>query len=79
MTVLGFVLYGSMVLLPIFLQTLLGYPALAGGHRHGAARAGLVPRHAAWSGVIMARFDPRKLLALGLLGGVVHPVPALAG
>jgi hypothetical protein len=24
---LGFVLYGSLVLLPIFLQTLLGYPA----------------------------------------------------
>jgi len=27
MTVLGFVLYGSMLLVPIFLQTLLGYPA----------------------------------------------------
>src|SRR3954454_5198190 len=31
MTVLGFVLFGSMVLLPIMLQTLLGYPALRGG------------------------------------------------
>ncbi len=31
MTVLGFVLYGSMVLLPIFLQTLLGYSALDAG------------------------------------------------
>ena len=31
MTVLGFVLYGSLVLLPIFLQTLLGYPALQAG------------------------------------------------
>ena len=31
MTVLGFVLYGSMVLLPILLQTLLGYPALEAG------------------------------------------------
>src|SRR3954463_6247213 len=31
MTVLGFVLYGSMLLLPIFLQTLLGYPALNAG------------------------------------------------
>jgi MFS transporter, DHA2 family, multidrug resistance protein len=28
MTVLGFVLYGSLLLVPIFLQTLLGYPAL---------------------------------------------------
>ena len=31
MTMLGFVLYGSLVLLPIFLQTLLGYPALEAG------------------------------------------------
>src|SRR5262249_5393104 len=31
MTVLGFVLYGSMVLLPIMLQTLLGSPPLAAG------------------------------------------------
>jgi len=31
MTVVGFVLFGSLVLLPIFLQTLLGYPALQAG------------------------------------------------
>src|SRR5678809_189818 len=31
MTVLGFVLYGSLLLLPVFLQTLLGYPALDAG------------------------------------------------
>ena len=31
MTVVGFVLYGSMVLLPIMLQTLLGYPSLQAG------------------------------------------------
>ena len=31
MTVVGFVLYGSMALLPIFLQTLLGYPAIDAG------------------------------------------------
>ena len=37
MTCLGFVLYGSLVLLPIMLQTLLGYPSLPGGYRHGAA------------------------------------------
>ena len=30
-TVVGFVLYGSMVLLPIFLQSLLGYPAVKAG------------------------------------------------
>jgi DHA2 family multidrug resistance protein len=31
MTVLGFVLYGSTVLIPLMLQTLLGYPALNAG------------------------------------------------
>src|SRR5215212_950650 len=31
MTTLGFVLYGSLVLLPILLQTLLGYPSLQAG------------------------------------------------
>ena len=30
-TVMGFVLYGSLVLLPILLQTLLGYPSLQAG------------------------------------------------
>ena len=38
MTVLGFVLYGSIVILPIWLQTLLGYPAMHAGLDHGAAR-----------------------------------------
>ena len=33
MTVLGFVLYGSLVLLPIMLQTLLGYSSVAGRRR----------------------------------------------
>ena len=31
MTTLGFVLYGSLVLLPIMLQTLLEYPSLQAG------------------------------------------------
>jgi DHA2 family multidrug resistance protein len=31
MTTLGFVLYGSLVLLPLFLQTVLGYPAIEAG------------------------------------------------
>src|SRR5258708_29557379 len=31
MTVLGIVLYGTIALLPLFLQTLLGYPALQSG------------------------------------------------
>jgi DHA2 family multidrug resistance protein len=68
MTILGFVLYGSLVLIPIFLQTLLGYPALQAGiamFPRGLGSFVAMPI----VGVIMARFDPRKLLALGLLGG----------
>ena len=49
MTVVGFVLYGSMVLLPIMLQTLLGYPPLQAGHRDGAARHRIVLHDAARS------------------------------
>ncbi|MGA2436395.1 MAG: DHA2 family efflux MFS transporter permease subunit [Bryobacteraceae bacterium] len=67
MTVLGFVLYGSMVLLPIFLQTLLGYSAMDAG-------IAMAPRGIGSFiampiiGMIVARFDPRKLLAVGLVG-----------
>ena len=68
MTTLGFVLYGSLVLLPIFLQTLLGYPALQAG-------IAMAPRGMGSFiampiiGILTARFDPRKLLAVGLIGG----------
>ena len=67
MTVLGFILYGSLVLLPIFLQTLLGYPALEAGVAHGAARAWLVHRHADRGGDPQP-LDARKLLGLGIIG-----------
>jgi MFS transporter, DHA2 family, multidrug resistance protein len=65
MTVLGFVLYGSLVLLPILLQTLLGYPALQAG-------IAMAPRGLGSFiampiiGIIIIRFDPRKLLTLGM-------------
>jgi MFS transporter, DHA2 family, multidrug resistance protein len=70
MTVLGFVLYGSLVLLPILLQTLLGYPSLQAG-------IALAPRGMGSFlampvvGLILGRVDARKLLALGLVGGSV--------
>ena len=31
MTLLGFVLYGSLVMLPVLLQTVMGYPPVAAG------------------------------------------------
>ena len=63
MTVLGFVLYGSMVLLPILLQTLLGYPALEAGIAmapRGWARSSMMPRgrRACWASSTRARCWP---------------------
>jgi DHA2 family multidrug resistance protein len=67
MTVLGFVLYGSMLLVPIFLQTLLGYPALDAGIAMAPRGLGsflMMPL----VGTVLGRFDPRKVLAVGLVG-----------
>jgi DHA2 family multidrug resistance protein len=65
MTVLGFVLYGSLLLVPIFLQTLLGYPALSAGIAMAPRGLGsflMMPL----VGTVLGRFDPRKVLAVGL-------------
>jgi MFS transporter, DHA2 family, multidrug resistance protein len=68
MAVLGIVLYGSLVILPIMLQTLLGYPALQAG-------IALFPRGLGsfltmpLVGAFMSRIDPRKLLLGGIAGG----------
>jgi len=70
MTMLGFVLYGSLVLLPLMLQTLLGYPALQAGIAMAPRGLGsfvMMPI----VGVIIARFDPRKLLAVGIIGAAI--------
>ena len=70
MTVLGFVLYGSLVLLPIWLQTLLGYPSLEAG-------IALAPRGVGsfiampLVGVLLAKGDPRKFLATGITVGAL--------
>ncbi|HLH17201.1 MAG TPA: DHA2 family efflux MFS transporter permease subunit [Bryobacteraceae bacterium] len=67
MTVLGFVLYGSMLLLPIMLQTLFGYPALDAGVAMAPRGLGsflMMPV----VGTVLGRFDPRKVLAVGLVG-----------
>ena len=70
MTVLGFVLYGSLVLLPIMLQTLLGYPSLQAGIAMAPRGMGSFLAMPV-IGVLVARVGARKLLALGLLGGSV--------
>src|SRR5436190_3089183 len=68
MTVVGFVLYGSMVLLPVMLQTLLGYPPLQAGIAMAPRGIGaffMMPL----TGLMTGRFDARKLLTVGLLVG----------
>src|SRR5689334_2956130 len=64
MTMLGFVLYGSMVLLPVMLQTLLGYPSMQAGIAmapRGMGSLVMMPI----VGVLTGMVDVRKLLALG--------------
>jgi MFS transporter, DHA2 family, multidrug resistance protein len=68
MTVVGFVLYGSLVLLPIMLQTLLGYPSLQAGIAMAPRGIGsffMMPI----TGALTGRFDARKLLTIGLIVG----------
>ncbi len=67
-TVMAFALFGTLVMLPVFLQVLLGYPALQAG-------ISLMPRGYAslfatpLVGLLVGRIDPRKLLTLGFLLG----------
>jgi MFS transporter, DHA2 family, multidrug resistance protein len=70
MTVVGFVLYGSLVLLPVMLQTLLGYPPMQAGIAMAPRGIGSFVTMPI-VGILTGRFDPRKLLASGLaIGGV---------
>ena len=70
MTLTGFVLYGSMVIFPILLQTILQYPPLQAG-------IAMVPRGLGMLfimpivGILIARIDSRLLLASGFcIGGL---------
>jgi DHA2 family multidrug resistance protein len=67
---LGFVLYASLVLLPIYLQTLLGYPAYNAGlaiSPRGIGALSTTPL----AGYLTSKTDPRRLLVFGLLLGSV--------
>ena len=68
MTMLGFVLYASLMLLPIFLQTLLGYPALQSGlalSPRGIGSLFMMPI----VGQLTNRYDARKLIFVGIVVG----------
>jgi DHA2 family multidrug resistance protein len=65
MTLIGFVLYGSTVLLPLFMQVLLGYTATHAGVTNlprGLASFLIMP----FVGRLTGKVDHRKLLAIGL-------------
>jgi MFS transporter, DHA2 family, multidrug resistance protein len=68
MTVVGFVLYGSLLLLPIYLQTLLNYPALQSGLALSPRGIGALLGTPV-VGFLTTKYDPRKILACGLLIG----------
>ena len=63
----GFVLYGSIVLLPIYLQSLMGYTAMLSGlviSPGGIATLLLMP---VVGGLVSKRVDPRILITIGLI------------
>ncbi len=70
MTVVGFVLYGSMVLLPVMLQTLLGYPSVQAGIAMAPRGIGAFVMMQI-TGQLIGRVDARKMLIAGLsIGGI---------
>jgi DHA2 family multidrug resistance protein len=68
MTCLGFVLYGSLVLLPIMLQTLFGYPSLQAGIAMAPRGIGSIIGMPV-IGLLVGKIDARKLVAFGLISG----------
>ncbi len=65
--VLGFVLYGSLVLLPLFMQTLLGFPASTAGLWSSPRGIGTLIFMPLTGFLLGRRWDARLLLGAGLL------------
>jgi len=66
MYTLGFVLYGTTLLLPILLQTLMGYTAMESGLvllPGGLVLLGILP----FVGILLGRFHPRWIVITGLV------------
>jgi DHA2 family multidrug resistance protein len=66
MTVLGVVLYGTIALLPLFLQTLLGYPALQSGMAVSPRGFGSIASMIL-VGRLIGKIDGRYLVTFGFL------------
>ncbi|HEX3176268.1 MAG TPA: DHA2 family efflux MFS transporter permease subunit [Methylomirabilota bacterium] len=63
-TVVGFVLYGTVALLPLFLQTLMGYPALQSGYATSPRGIGSIVAMVL-VGRLVGRLDTRYLITTG--------------
>jgi DHA2 family multidrug resistance protein len=70
MYALGFVLYGSTVLLPLFLQTMMGYTAMQSGMAMSPGGI-LTLLSMPLVGFLMTRTQPRFLVAVGFLIGAI--------
>ncbi|HKW57848.1 MAG TPA: DHA2 family efflux MFS transporter permease subunit [Candidatus Acidoferrum sp.] len=66
MALLGVGLYGTTVLIPLVLQTLLGFPALQAGIAMAPRGLGSFIAMPV-VGIIMTKFDPRKMLSIGMV------------
>jgi DHA2 family multidrug resistance protein len=66
MLVLGFVLYGSTALLPLFLQTLLGYTATLSGMVLSPGGFAIILCMPA-VGILVRKYEPRWLIVFGVL------------
>ena len=64
-SMLGFVLYASLVLLPLYLQTLMGYPAYNSGLALSPRGVGAL-LFTPLAGHLTTKTDPRRLIVVGL-------------
>lgn len=70
MSMLGFVLYASLVLLPLYLQTLMGYPAYNSGLALSPRGIGAL-LFTPLAGHLTTKTDPRRLLVVGIVIGSI--------
>src|SRR3974390_2375414 len=69
-SMLGFVLYASLVLLPLYLQTLMGYPAYNSGLALSPRGIGAL-LFTPLAGHLTTKTDPRRLLVVGFILGSI--------
>jgi len=69
-SLLGFVLYASLVLLPLYLQTLMGYPAYNSGLALSPRGLGAL-LFTPLAGHLTTKTDPRRLLVVGMVLGSI--------